>query len=362
MCARINVLNKRYDSALSYYTSLPGILQWSPRIITETATALSYAGKDDDAIQRVSLLHKHGIYTKQSLEIFRDIAFKMNLLEKSAAAQQLLEKKYGTDINIKWHRLLLALKEEKIESAETTVNELLQLAPGDERFITAKFSILFLKKEYDAIIDQLPSSGLSPEKIKPLEAMAWLKSGDTTKAITSLESGIAITNDIQLMTELAQLYIHTNKPDNAALVYKKIIDHTSSDKIDSIKTAAILNNYAWVLSTSEGNDLTTALDAARKAYDLAPDNIHILDTYASILLKSKKFKECISLLNKNKNTTAQGRLLCHLANAYEQASDLNKAIRYYEDAIKTNGPDQLPLTMSKEMIQEHIKQLFSNKS
>jgi tetratricopeptide (TPR) repeat protein len=361
LCARSNFLAKKFDKALSYYQSLPGIIQWSPRILTEIILCYAASDKEDEALKRINFMHKHGVFTKKSLEIFRDITFRKDLLDKSTAAQKLLEKQYGSDVNVKWHSLLIAIKEKRFEDADKTINELIKSAPDNERFKLTRFSIMFLKNDYQGVIKELPSSGLPEEKTMPMEATAWLKSGDTAKAINVLEKSVGKYNNFQTMVELAQLYTNTNNSIKAVSLYKQIVNRAESSKVDSNTTGALLNNYAWILSSAPNGDLATALDAAKKAYELIPNNLSIIDTYTSILLKAGKYKECIKIIENNPLPMKQPRLLQYLAESYEKSGNLNKAKRYYEDVIAMEPSEDLPITGSKQMIQQHIEEMTSQK-
>ncbi len=361
LCARSNFIAKKFDRALSYYQSLPGIIQWSPRILTETILCYAASDKEDEALKRINFMHKHGVFTKKSLEIFRDITFRKDLIDKSTAAQKLLEKQYGNDINVKWHSLLLAIKEKKFDDAEKIINELIKSAPDNERFKLTRFSIMFLKNDYKGVIRELPSSGLSEERTMPMEASARLKLGDTATAINVLEKSVSKFNNFQTMIELAQLYTNTNNSKKAVTLYKQIVNRAETSKVDSSTTGALLNNYAWILSSDPNGDMTTALDAAKKAYDLVPNNLSIIDTYTSILLKAGKYKECIKTIENNPLPMKQPRLLQYLAESYEKSGNLNKAKRYYEDVLSMEPSEDLPLTESKQMIQQHIEEMTSQK-
>ncbi|MBN1602050.1 MAG: tetratricopeptide repeat protein [Chitinispirillaceae bacterium] len=361
VCARSNLLSKNYEKALSYYHSLPGIIQWSPRILTEIILSYAASGKEDEALKRINFMHKQGVFTRKSLEIFRDITFRKDLIDKSTAAQKLLEQQYGNDINVKWHSLLLSIKSNRFDTAEVIINELIKKAPDNERFKMTHFSIMFLKKDYQRIIKELPSSGLPEERTKPIEAMAWLKSGDTTNAINVLEQSVQKFQNLQTMVELAQLYLNTNNNSKAASLYQQIINHTETSKAANSTTAALLNNYAWVLSSSDNGDITTALDAAKRAYSILPDNLSIIDTYTSILLKAGKFKDCIKVIESSQTAMKQARLIHYLAQSYEETGNINKAKRYYENVLSLEPSEDLPLTESKQMIRQRIEKMISEK-
>lgn len=191
--------------------------------------------------------------------------------------------------------------------------------------------------------------------------MAWLKSGDTTNAINVLEQSVQKFQNLQTMVELAQLYLNTNNNSKAASLYQQIINHTETSKSANSTTAALLNNYAWVLSSSDNGDITTALDAAKRAYSILPDNLSIIDTYTSILLKAGKFKDCIKVIESSQTAMKQARLIHYLAQSYEETGNINKAKRYYENVLSLEPSEDLPLTESKQMIRQRIEKMISEK-
>jgi tetratricopeptide (TPR) repeat protein len=360
--ARAAQQKKMFKEAVALYEQLPALVLWSPQIVAERASAVALAGNDDQALSIISFMHKQRIFSRQSLELFRNLTLKKDLVDKSEAAQKFLEERYSNDVGLKWKGLLLAIREGKTDSALGIARQLRSTYPDDERFEITALSLLLMKKEYRQVLDDAAKSKLPAQKIKPIEAAAFKGLGDTAAAIGAYEAAVKTNKDPMLMMQLAELYFQKKAYDRATGLYTKLLDDTASPALkDSLKIAVLLNNNAWTLMTAGSGDLSGALAMAKKAYDLVPQNFNIIDTYASIMLEAKKFKECIALIEPDSKALSQKRLLCHLSKAYEQRGDKNKAKRYLEDALKLKKEDQkLSELLSDEQIQAEIARLSAD--
>jgi predicted Zn-dependent protease len=362
LVARAYVLINNFDKASVFYSNLPHSFIWSPQIMTEYATVLFNIGKIDDALFKVNTLHSNKIYTKKSLELFRDIALQKNMVDKSEIAQKILSTKYSDDITIQWYNFLFAIKKEKIDSAEIILTHLLNKYPKDETFILAKYNLMLKRGKYKEMISELPKSSLSPAASASLLSKAWLQSGDTVKAIDALKTAQAKSpKNIDYPLELARLYSNRMQFDDAQSTYKNIlVQFKGVLEKDSIRKAAILNNYAWSLFTESTPDIKSALEKIKEAYQLSSSNSNILDTYINILLKSKDYKECIKILNSNALTSKDKTLMYYLAQAYDLSGDSKQAIRVYSEMLSAKVSSELPLNIPDTSIRNRINQLSGN--
>ncbi|MBN1306407.1 MAG: hypothetical protein JXA18_00720 [Chitinispirillaceae bacterium] len=363
LTARAALPLKKYREAAAIYRQLPIMVLWSPQIVAERARAVSLAGNDDEALKIISYMHQKRIFSRHSLELFRNLALKKDLIDKSEAAQKFLEERYSNDIGLKWKGLLLAIKNEKIDSALTIARQLSTVYPDDERFSLTVLTLLLMKREYRQVLTEVQNSSLPPRKLKPIEAAAWKGTGDTARAIEAYECAVKDRKEPLLMMQLAEMYFQTKSYEKAIGLYTHLLGDTADSLFgDSLKVAVLLNNNAWTMMTAGGQDLKPALAMAKKAYELVPQNVHILDTYVSILLEAKKYKECIALLETNNSALTQKRLLCHLSRAWEKRGDRNKSKRYLEDALKVKKEDQkLAVLLSDEEINGEIIRLSEEK-
>lgn len=360
IAARLAVNKGLYKEAVSLYKQLPAIVLWSPRIVAEHAKALSLMGNDDEALQVVSFMHKKACFTRQSLELYRNLTYKKDLLEKSGAAQKLLEEHYSNDVGLKWQGLMIAIKNGKNDSALSIATQLVSTYPDDERFALTRLSLLLLKGDYQNVINESNKSKATPYKLYLLRAKAWLGLEDTTRAITAYEQALTQNEkDPAIRVALAELYLQKKAYKKATALYAALVKTTpDSSRSDSARIALLLNNYAWTLYSSGNSDTKNALAMAKKAHEILPENTNILDTYATILLQENKSKECIELLEQSSVVAKQKRLLCQLAKAFEKQGDRNKARRYLEDALKVENKNQLTELMSDTEIRKYIGRLI----
>src|SRR5690606_35348089 len=99
-----------------------------------------------------------------------------------------------------------------------------------------------------------------------------------------------------------------------------------------------LNNLAWLYHQ---NGDKRAMDLARKAYELKPDNAAIADTYGWILFQAGKQSESVKVLEKAHQLAPNSyEIGMHLVEAYRKAANDKqaKAILSKLDA-NTDGKD-----------------------
>lgn len=362
--ARAALKSSQYKEAVSLYNQLPKTVLWSPQVVAERAQATALSGNDDEALKIISFMHNKHIFTRRSLELFRDLTARKDLFTKSQAAQKLLESKYSDDVNLKWKGLLLAIKGKKLDTALTIAQELSEKYPDESRFFSTYLSLLLLNKEYKTVLEVV-KTGILPEKQKvAFEASALKGLGDTTRAIKAYEQAVKEDKkNFPLTMQLAELYYHKKSYKKASDLFARLTKEkkSASTSQDSTTLAVLLNNNAWTLMSAGNENLSAALGMVKKAHEILPDNVHIIDTYCSILMKSGKYKECISLLD-NPVASKEKRLVCHMAEAWGKMRNRNKARRFYEDALALkNEHMKLSCHLTNSQIRERINRLATAK-
>jgi predicted Zn-dependent protease len=350
-----------HKRAVKLYRSLPPLILRSPIMIVELATAQANMGEIDQALSTLSSMHAKGAFSKASLELFRDLTFRRQLNDKSKAAQTLLEKKYPGDAGVQYSGALMALREGKVDSAVSILAQLAKKHPEEERFELSRLSALLLTRDYDRVIEEINASTAPKDALASLKARAYRRKGDLPGAEEALRKGLEQRRSPRLLLEYADILIAQEKHDRAAEVYREIMtEHEEELAKDSSGNAMLLNNFAWA-RISSGNSDDQALDAARKAHTLAPLNPHILDTYATGLLKKGEWKECINLLEDDSVVTKEPRLLVHLATALEKRNKINRAVRTYREAYDMSASGTaLPLGISREELNGRIERLLAD--
>jgi predicted Zn-dependent protease len=354
----------KFAQADSLYQRLPQVILSSPKVLTEFAFIKTKLGMDEVAIKLISRLHEHKLFSKLTLELFRDLSFKRKLFEKSAAAQKLLEQRFKDDVKIQWQGAILALNQGKTDSAITLFSNLSQKYPKEETFEVMRINALLIKGSYQQVLQECDSSPLrstSKATISALKARALRKLQKNSEACLAFEEAIAgaKNNKIEITSEYAEFLLEIGEQKKAASLFWGLV--TSIEKNpskDTVALAMLLNNFAWSAIESGSKDDKTIIEAAKKANALQPQNINITDTYAMVLLKTGGYKECINLLQDHNSLKKEPRILVHLGQAYEKKGDKNRAVRNYLQALAIpDSTGQLPLQINRVKLTEHVKTL-----
>lgn len=143
---------------------------------------------------------------------------------------------------------------------------------------------------------------------------------------------------------------NSNHFDFASKIYETALLEYKDDAI-------LWNNYAWSAHKSQAFK-NKALPAIEQALQLNENDMHIIDTYAFILLDYKKFQKCQEFLeNKPNFTIASPRLLYALGKCYEENILNQMAKEKYEESIKYSKGKEWELPVSEQKLLEKIDQL-----
>jgi predicted Zn-dependent protease len=165
-----------------------------------------------------------------------------------------------------------------------------------------------------------------------------------------------------IASEVANFLFETGDLKAALSVYSQVIDSLEKSNKNDLLLAAALNNYAWLGIQSEKSDRKPFVIAAKKAVDLFPQNLEIIDTYAKALLKNKDYKGCIKMLLQKEFLNKEPKLLVYLGEAYEKTGDRNKAVRAYVSALNlSEKTGTFSLQINRDLINEHVTVLKSEK-
>jgi tetratricopeptide (TPR) repeat protein len=127
---------------------------------------------------------------------------------------------------------------------------------------------------------------------------------------------------------------------------------------------SVLNNVAYILAVNN-QDLDKALEYARRAHEMQPDEPEYLDTYAIVLYKKGKYAESLQLSQASIQQYEARRLSPpveayeHLAQAHEQLGELTQARAAYGQALEAGGDNMQKA--DKERINAAIERLGKNK-
>ncbi|WP_240339374.1 tetratricopeptide repeat protein [Marinobacter sp. BW6] len=158
---------------------------------------------------------------------------------------------------------------------------------------------------------ELYQLGLELDQTAELEvahARALVQSGQRTKAVEALESARQeFPRNPQILMNLAMLHQENEAPEKAIPPYEELLEVAPQNVV-------ALNNLAWIYhEKGDGR----AIDLARQAFELNPDNAAIADTYGWILLQGGQTEESVPVLEKaHKLQPNSEEIAMHLAEAY----------------------------------------------
>ncbi|MFP4681793.1 MAG: tetratricopeptide repeat protein [Chitinispirillaceae bacterium] len=351
---------KQFAKADTVYRLVPPKIRFSPNVMEEYALIQMRLGRDDDALALISRLHSNRIVTRTSLEMFRDLTFRKKLIDKSRAAQKLLESKYKDDVKVRWSGAVMSLKTGQIDSALSQFTRLAREYPKEERFEVMRLTVLYLNGEYDRVIQESSQGSLPEQMAKTLQARAYRKKGENGQAGKAYRRAVEIDKDnVELSVEYTEFLTQTKDFTTAANLYSRLIDNFNADDAsDSSMLVGLLNNYAWTAVHSANNNRKLVIQAIEQAYGLMPENRDVLDTYAVVLLEYEEYKDCIKLLSRSKVAAQDPNLKVHLAKAYEKRNDINRAVRTYQEAISMSDTSKVKLSIDPSELRSHTQSLL----
>ncbi|KMQ49382.1 tetratricopeptide TPR_2 repeat-containing protein [Chitinispirillum alkaliphilum] len=356
--ARESFIEGNYREALVGYRNLPDFFAQHPQIVVEYAAVLARSGDDEQALALLSNMHRQKTFTRNSLELFRDLAIRNNLIHEGSSAQAVLEKLYANDVEVRYASAIIATQKGQLEKALGIMSRLYEEYPGKNQFGISKLRILYFKEDYSAIVEMCRTTTIPITLYGPVLARAFRKLGKNDLARSTYRDIISEDKNLITLLEYAQFNAIIGDFDEAVIVFDKI-RHTFSEDLekDSTKYAVILNNLAWSLLQSNQNP-SLAQKIAEKANELLPGNIQIANTYATALLANRKYRRCISYIQNHPHASKSIRLMLHLARAFEKRGDINRAVRTYRDIwTKMNEEDNSQAPVTLQWLEEKITTL-----
>ncbi|NOX88740.1 MAG: tetratricopeptide repeat protein [Calditrichaeota bacterium] len=125
-----------------------------------------------------------------------------------------------------------------------------------------------------------------------------------------------------------------------AILYENLKMFSKCDSIYEIalqrlpNSALLLNNYSYSL-TERDKDLQRALEMAKKAIQLRPNNAAYLDTYGWVLYKLKNYPEAEKYIKKSIELRDDSDVVLeHLGDVYKAMGNLEQAVFYWKKALE----------------------------
>lgn len=349
--------------AIDTYSKLPRSYLYSPRVTVELATQYAKLGKDTIATQLIDKLHSNKIFTRASLELYRDISLRNNQIEKSHQAQKMLEK-YSGDFNTIWKGINLEIKNGNLDKALSKAYSAHKNFPEKIEIEKLIISIHILKKDYKRALKLCNASSLSKDQVLLLKFDIYSRKEIKDSARILIEESIKINPTAEALFKYAEFNIKEKSHNDVSSTLNKLLsDHPNFIKKYPKRFATILNNHAWYLieHTTDKNKIIN--NYLNTALDLSQNNPYIIDTYAEFYLKNHEYKNCISLLEKYSCTNEEQRLTWHLSKAYSGINNNTKALKLlYRLSDKKNYFKSVLPHISEEDINNEILILKEKKN
>lgn len=218
----------------------------------------------------------------------------------------------------------LAYRADEPKIAQDIIREMKQLHPDSANPYLIQAGFFERQKEhqqaselYELALTKGNEPNIHVGLIRSLQANSEIED-----ALQAAENALKAhpSNPSVLMTS-AILFQNQQQTARAATVYENLLELTPANVV-------ALNNLAWIYH-EDGDQ--RAMDLARRAYELQPENGAIADTYGWILFKSGNVSESIPVLEKAHELEPDSQeIAMHLAEAYKATGNTTEAKRILE--------------------------------
>jgi predicted Zn-dependent protease len=257
------------------------------------------------------------------------------------------------DLSIRRELANLHLRSGQYEKGSNDIERLLAVRPKDTDFRLLKFDLLgrsgqlgaaqeFLGALRGSLIPAqfaLCSSWLAQLKGDSAEAVSHLAPHLTNSAVAfqwgrlqfeSGDAGAAVEKLRASRLDAAQWTVLAVLAERRKLTNIVVACYEDALALEP-ENPALLNNWAWSAAQLPKFDEGKVLAACRRALAGMPRNQDVLDTYADVLLRARRYEECINLLEANMTLVNQApQLLWVLGSAYQATDDKKQALKAFQ--------------------------------
>ncbi len=216
-----------------------------------------------------------------------------------------------------------------LDASVARVKRALEASPEETEIAEVEAEVKLLTGDVDGARVSLERAiKLEPRNVTAQVALADLeaKAGNVPRVIELMESAsLAVPESSDLQYRLAVIYENNNRRPDAMDAYEKSISLNPD-------LAIAKNNLAYLLADT-GGDLDRALELAQQAKEQLPDDASAADTLGWVLVKRGVPSAAIGYLQEaaerfpSKSYEVQGIVGNHLAEAYENNKEVEKAIK-----------------------------------
>ena len=212
--------------------------------------------------------------------------------------------------------------------AKQLAEQVLQVAPDDLYTLTLRGDIHSIEGEHDRAVEMYQRAlAVEPRALLVVsQYRARTLAGHGDAALEELKRWVdAHPDQPETLRALAERYHQLGRTEEAVSLYQRLVETAPND-------ALAFNNLAELLV---GTDSERAFKAARRAYELQPDNPAILDTIGWALVQIGDLDQGIAhLRNAVARNGGSAAIRYHLGAALEEYGSRAEARRQLEQALK----------------------------
>lgn len=247
-----------YKTALDHYAKVKGPLALWPQMRLSLATVLEKTNNDKEAMKVLNELHKRNLYSKRSIQLVRDLAFRNQKEEIGLAAKEYLEATFSDDPDVKTYQALFALKNRDYETAAEVFSRLRDEHPDEVRYELGRIQVLIATGKYEEALEAYDRSGAPPEILEPMKALAYAKLERWDEAIAAFETATQSGASETVHREFGNLLYGRGNYQRAAEQYGKAIE-LNPDSFDA--------HLGLAMAAERLGDWQTCLQHARALLD-----------------------------------------------------------------------------------------------
>jgi tetratricopeptide (TPR) repeat protein len=164
-------------------------------------------------------------------------------------------------------------------------------------------------------------------------AQVRLARGESKEAVDLITKAYQLVPEHLFVEQLADIYQSTGQTQSAEGVAKIVLRAYEQHETDGWN---INREYAMFCANHEIN-LPEALARAKKEFDLRPDNIDVLDTYAWTLLRNGRGAEAVPLIERAMRLHTRNSMMHYHAGMIYAAAGMQDRARLYFDQARTEN-------------------------
>ncbi len=180
----------QHQAAVDLYRLIPGYLLSSPLLCPGYAEELSHTGREDLALVVLGHMHEHGVSTRESLILFRDICLRNGFLQKGYQAQRALEALTVMEPESGIAGVMVRLRLGKLREALKLSQDLIDRFPENSPARATKVNVLYRMKEYRKVVEYAESLWLTHPSVAVILANSLDYEGNHARAREIFELSI----------------------------------------------------------------------------------------------------------------------------------------------------------------------------